>query len=326
MSEIGLIALRKSLLTSWASLSARSWLLVVTSESEGRALREITLAHELCTRSRTSIRRQLQGESARRPRFAESALFEGTATALMVDYAERYFDPSDALEAFGDVDAGETKLPQFVEDLLLFPYERGMRFVNAFAWTEAGGRSTTSSSSAAALDGAGAAPRQVCGGRRSGAGTGSQGRAVARSAVEAPGPDRERRAGRVARVRARREGARGRRRRRLGRRALRAVAAGGRGALPGAVHRSRRGGVDARVGPRGRSRPGGEGVQAGVRTRASRAPARVPGGRRHVVEPGRGNWNARRGPHIGDRLRPEPLARCPATGFLSSVRAHPRGR
>ncbi len=108
-------------------------LVVVTSESESRALREITLAHELVHALEDQHFDVSSKESLRDDRAAaESALFEGTATALMVDYAERYFDPSDALEAFGDVDAGETKLPQFVEDLLLFPYERGMRFVNAF--------------------------------------------------------------------------------------------------------------------------------------------------------------------------------------------------
>ena len=110
----------------------RSKRLVVVTGKSG-ALQEITLAHELVHALEDQHFGVGSDERLRNDRSsAESALFEGTATALMVDYAERYFDLGDALDAFGAADGGDTKLPPFVEDLLLFPYEQGARFVNTF--------------------------------------------------------------------------------------------------------------------------------------------------------------------------------------------------
>jgi hypothetical protein len=108
-------------------------LVVVTGESGSRALQEITLAHELVHALEDQhfgigADERLRDDSAT----AESALLEGTATALMIDYADRYFDLADALDAFGAADSGDTKLPPFMEELLLFPYEQGARFVNTF--------------------------------------------------------------------------------------------------------------------------------------------------------------------------------------------------
>jgi hypothetical protein len=108
-------------------------LVVVTGESGSRALQEMTLAHELVHALEDQHFGVGGGERLRDDRAAaETALFEGTATSLMVDYAARHFDLADALDAFGAVDSGETKLPPFMEELLLFPYEEGARFVDTF--------------------------------------------------------------------------------------------------------------------------------------------------------------------------------------------------
>ena len=61
---------------------------------------------------------------------AASALAEGTATALMVDYAIRYMDIRDVL-ALASQSESES-LPPFLEKLLLFPYLEGEKFVNDF--------------------------------------------------------------------------------------------------------------------------------------------------------------------------------------------------
>jgi hypothetical protein len=110
----------------------RSERLVVVTGKANRSVQEITLAHELVHAledQHYGVRRKagLSGDRA----LAESALFEGTATALMTDYATRYMDLGDALEVLGGTGT-DTKLPPFLEDLLLFPYLEGERFVDAF--------------------------------------------------------------------------------------------------------------------------------------------------------------------------------------------------
>jgi hypothetical protein len=107
-------------------------LVMVNDRIEGRSLQEVTLAHELVH----ALEDQHFGVSTDPDlnddrTLAEASLFEGTATALMVDYADRYFDAADALEAFGAADEGDTKLPRFLEELLVFPYLKGERFVAA---------------------------------------------------------------------------------------------------------------------------------------------------------------------------------------------------
>jgi hypothetical protein len=107
-------------------------LVVVTGKAANRSVQEITLAHEFVHAledQHYGIRRKtgLSGDRA----LAESALFEGSATALMTDYATRYMDLGDALELL-DGTGTDTKLPPFIEDLLLFPYLEGERFIDAF--------------------------------------------------------------------------------------------------------------------------------------------------------------------------------------------------
>jgi hypothetical protein len=107
-------------------------LVVVTGKTGNRSLQEITLAHELVHALEDQhygvhTKAGLSGDRT----LAESALFEGTATALMTDYATRYMNIGDALAVFNGT-GEETKLPSFLEDLLLFPYVQGERFVNGF--------------------------------------------------------------------------------------------------------------------------------------------------------------------------------------------------
>jgi hypothetical protein len=108
-------------------------LVVIRQRGDSRGLLEITLSHEL-THALEDQRFGLQekpgftdDESA-----AQEALFEGTATALMTDYAEQYLKPRDLLGALSSVSRTETKLPGFIERTLLFPYMDGERFVTTF--------------------------------------------------------------------------------------------------------------------------------------------------------------------------------------------------
>jgi hypothetical protein len=107
-------------------------LVVVTGKTANRSLQEITLAHELvhALEDQNYGVRTKSGLNDDRA-LAESALFEGTATALMTDYATRYMNLGDALGLL-DVTGADTKLPPFLEDQLLFPYVQGEQFVNAF--------------------------------------------------------------------------------------------------------------------------------------------------------------------------------------------------
>jgi hypothetical protein len=50
----------------------------------------------------------------------------------MIDYATHYFRARDATAALGGLAGAETKLPAYVEDSLLFPYEQGLEFVETF--------------------------------------------------------------------------------------------------------------------------------------------------------------------------------------------------
>jgi len=106
-------------------------LVVVREGSRGGGFQEITLAHEL-VHALEDQHFGIEGDEGFNDDrgLADSALFEGTATALMIDYAARFMSTSDAFEALDEVGGAETKLPAFVEDLLLFPYLQGARFVN----------------------------------------------------------------------------------------------------------------------------------------------------------------------------------------------------
>ena len=107
-------------------------LVVVRDRSAGQPLLEITLAHELVH----ALEDQRFGLHERAgpsddAGLAESALSEGTATTVMVEYALRYFGLGDALELFEST-GDDTKLPAYIDDALLFPYEQGLDFVDAF--------------------------------------------------------------------------------------------------------------------------------------------------------------------------------------------------
>ena len=106
-------------------------LVVIRDTGATRPLLEITLAHELVhaledQRFGLDVPDGVPDDAA----LAESSLAEGTATALMVDYAIRYMDISDVLALASQSDS--ESLPPFLEKLLLFPYLEGEKFVNEF--------------------------------------------------------------------------------------------------------------------------------------------------------------------------------------------------
>jgi hypothetical protein len=105
---------------------------VVRDRQASRPLLEITLAHELVHAledQRFGLRTHaaVNDDAA----LAETTLAEGTATLVMAEYAVRYFGIDDALALFGAADS-DTGLPRYVEDTLVFPYVRGLEFVEAF--------------------------------------------------------------------------------------------------------------------------------------------------------------------------------------------------
>jgi hypothetical protein len=116
-------------------------LVVVTGRSGSRSLQEITLAHELVHALEDQhFHVRSRGTPSDDRASAETALAEGTATALMVDYADHYMGLGAALDAFAGLGGDKTKLPPFIEDLLLFPYEQGATFVNTFRGANGGWR------------------------------------------------------------------------------------------------------------------------------------------------------------------------------------------
>jgi hypothetical protein len=110
----------------------RKRLVVVREPGASRPLLEITLAHELTHALEDQRFRLRAGGTSDDATLAESTLAEGTATVVMAEYAVRYFGIDDALELLESASRGDTKLPAFVEDVLIFPYEQGVEFVEAF--------------------------------------------------------------------------------------------------------------------------------------------------------------------------------------------------
>ena len=98
----------------------------------GPAVTEFILAHEL-THALEDQRFGLPsggGLSDDRV-LAETALVEGSATALMTDYAARFLNPFDLAADAAGIDAGTGGLPRFALDEVEFSYFDGMEFVNA---------------------------------------------------------------------------------------------------------------------------------------------------------------------------------------------------
>jgi hypothetical protein len=111
----------------------RRRLVVVREAHASRALLEITLAHELThaledQRFGFHTRRGVTDDVA----LSVSALAEGSATEVMIEYARRYFRAGDALSVLAATSQPTTKLPEYVEKSLLFPYEAGLAFVEFF--------------------------------------------------------------------------------------------------------------------------------------------------------------------------------------------------
>jgi hypothetical protein len=105
-------------------------LVVIRGEGASRPLLEVTLAHELVH----ALEDQHFGLRASRglnddASLARDALHEGTATVVMGEYASRYLDLGGLLGVLGSLSGTSAKLPKFVEDSLLFPYDAGERFV-----------------------------------------------------------------------------------------------------------------------------------------------------------------------------------------------------
>jgi hypothetical protein len=99
--------------------------------SADRALVEFVLAHEL-THAVEDANFKLAEPTGRSDdrALAELALGEGTATAVMVDYAARYLSPADLLTATAGIDDDTRGVPQFVVDQLEWAYLGGQRFVD----------------------------------------------------------------------------------------------------------------------------------------------------------------------------------------------------
>jgi hypothetical protein len=104
-------------------------LVVIRDAGVSRPVLEITLAHEL-THALEDQRFGLDvGEGVREDDvLAQASLAEGTATAIMVDYAGRHLQLGDVLSIAET--AEEEHLPEFIERQLLFPYVAGEEFVS----------------------------------------------------------------------------------------------------------------------------------------------------------------------------------------------------
>ena len=106
-------------------------LVVIREPGSTRPLLEVTLAHELVHALEDQhfgleSDEGLPDDAA----LAEAALAEGTATALMVDYADKHLSLGDVLSLVNLPDSGS--LPPYLEKVLLFPYLEGEKFITQF--------------------------------------------------------------------------------------------------------------------------------------------------------------------------------------------------
>ena len=111
------------------------------AQTENRFLNEITLAHEL-THALEDQRFKLDLEDSSGsddPALANLALVEGSATAVMFSYAERYLSPEETLGGlFASLGQDTGDLPPFIEAQLIFPYVQGQKFVERLYATGGG--------------------------------------------------------------------------------------------------------------------------------------------------------------------------------------------
>jgi hypothetical protein len=104
-------------------------LVVIRDAGVSRPLLELTLAHELVHALEDQRFGLDVGEGVRDDQaIAQAALAEGTATAVMADYAAAHLGLADIL-SIADV-AEEAGLPAWIERQLLFPYLAGEEFVS----------------------------------------------------------------------------------------------------------------------------------------------------------------------------------------------------
>ena len=104
-------------------------LVVIRDAGVSRPLLELTLAHELVHALEDQRFGLDVGEGVRDDEvLAEASLAEGTATALMADYAAAHLGLADVL-SIADT-AQDAGLPEFIERQLLFPYLAGEEFVS----------------------------------------------------------------------------------------------------------------------------------------------------------------------------------------------------
>jgi hypothetical protein len=104
-------------------------LVVIRDAGASRPLLELTLAHELVHALEDQRFGLDVGEGVRDDEvLAEASLAEGTATALMTDYAASHLGLADVLSV-ADL-AQDSELPKFIESQLLFPYLAGEEFVS----------------------------------------------------------------------------------------------------------------------------------------------------------------------------------------------------
>ena len=104
-------------------------LVVIRDAGVSRPLLELTLAHELVHALEDQRFGLEVGEGVRDDEvLAEASLAEGTATALMADYAAAHLGLAEVL-SIADT-AQDAGLPEFIERQLLFPYLAGEEFVS----------------------------------------------------------------------------------------------------------------------------------------------------------------------------------------------------
>jgi hypothetical protein len=101
------------------------------AQTTNRFLYEITLAHELTHALEDQhFKLDLESSSSDDAAFANLALVEGSATAVMFTYAERHFSAEESLGGlFSSLGQDTGDLPPFIEAQLVFPYVQGQEFI-----------------------------------------------------------------------------------------------------------------------------------------------------------------------------------------------------